>query len=112
MIRYFLVALLLGFLFVSEVDAQTINQVDTSLNGKLAPNEYKFKLRKPAQCIDKGTIQKTGELLKSRLSDDGTEIIISNWRFGNAVYFEVTYPDGQKDVYVKSPCALEMIMPL
>ncbi|MBK8846694.1 MAG: hypothetical protein IPO27_09215 [Bacteroidetes bacterium] len=112
MARYFLLAFFFALIISLDTKAQTINQVDTSLNGKLAPNEYKFKLRRPAQCIDKGTLQKTGETLKSRLSDDGTEVIISNWRFGNSVYFEITYPDGQKDVYVKSPCALEMIMPL
>lgn len=109
--RIFLISFFVGMCSIM-LPAQSLNGVDTTLNGKVSDKLYRFKLRKPAQCIDKSKFQKTGLPCNSYLSDDGLEIYIQNYIYGSTLYFEVTYRTGEHDVYVKSPCSLEMFLPL
>ncbi len=110
--KHIILFVFLALASITLCNAQSINGVDTTLNGKVSDKMYKFKLRQPAQCIDKATFQKTGKPCNSYLSDDGMEIIIQNYIHGSTLYFEVTYRNGQKDVYTRSPCSLEMFIPL
>ena len=76
--KHIILFVFLALASITLSNAQSINGVDTTLNGKVSDKMYKFKLRQPAQCIDKATFQKTGKPCNSYLSDDGLEIIIQN----------------------------------
>ncbi len=73
---------------------------------------YKFDLRFPAQCIDKITYQKSGKKADFELSEDGTVVYLRNLVIGSGIHVECTYKDGNHDSFNKSPCSLELIVPL
>lgn len=73
---------------------------------------YKFELRLPTQCIDKMVYQKTGKEVEHELSDDGKTVYIKNLVQGQSVKVECTYKNGSRDSFIKSPCTLELVVPI
>lgn len=73
---------------------------------------YKFDLRFPAQCIDKLTYQKSGKNVDYELSEDGQVVYIKNLVIGSGLKVECTYKNGIHDSYSKTPCSLELVVPL
>ncbi len=96
----------------SKSQAQIIieNQIDT--NEIISDKLYKFDLRLPAQCIDKITYQKDGSKVEFELSEDGNMVIVRNFIPGRGIRVECTYKDGSRDAFNKSPCSLELVVPL
>ena len=110
--KFFLALLLFTTVTIFKSNAQVIieNAVDTTeiISDKL----YKFDLRVPAQCIDKITYQKDGTKVEFELSDDGYMVIVKNFIPGRGIKVECTYKDGTRDAFNKSPCSLELVVPL
>ncbi|MEO8150299.1 MAG: hypothetical protein ABI723_21880 [Bacteroidia bacterium] len=88
------------------------NEVDTSSFGKASDKIYKFELRMPAQCIDKLIYQKTGDKVDYELSEDGETVYIKNFKLGSGLSVECTYKNGSRDAFNKTPCSLELVVPL
>lgn len=87
--------------------------VTDSVPGEVISDKlYKFDLRFPAQCIDKITYQKSGNKVDFELSEDGNVVYIRNLVIGNGLHVECTYKDGNHDSFNKSPCSLELVVPL
>lgn len=73
---------------------------------------YKLDLRFPAQCIDKIEYNKSKRAVKYELSEDGRTVYIKEHIVGNGVKVECTYKDGNRDQFSKTPCAIELVVPL
>lgn len=97
-----------------KLNAQIIieNANDTSEKEIISDKLYKFELRMPAQCIDKITYQKDGKKVEFELSDDGNTVFVKNFVIGRGLRVECTYKDGTRDAFNKTPCSLELVVPL
>jgi len=93
------------------ISASLFGQTD-SLPETISDKIYKFDLRFPAQCIDKIEYSKSKRKVKYELSEDGRTVYIKEHVIGNGVKVECTYRDGNRDVFTKSTCALELVVPL
>lgn len=90
----------------------TDQPTDTLPKEIISDKLYKFDLRMPAQCIDKITYQKGGANAEFQLSEDGKTIYITNYKVGNGLRVECTYKDGSRDMFNRTPCSMEIVLPL
>ncbi len=110
--KFLTTIVILLFAFQYENKAQMIieNAIDTTEH--ISDKLYKFELRMPAQCIDKITYQKDNSKVDFELSEDGKIVYIKNFIPGRGIRVECTYKDGNRDAFNKSPCSLELVVPL
>jgi hypothetical protein len=105
--RVLLLTFLVSISF-SAVKAQSLR--NDSLFVPDALRRYQFNLENPVKSIENLRYDKSNEPIRGELSKDGKKVIMDNYKKGQRIKFDATFPDGRVEHFEKSPCFIDPVV--